>query len=311
VQIESGWTVFNHTYFGRPTFQQKFPEASDIWWVVARGPALSTERSVLESKPKCGSFWMHINFRLLRSSTLRFISTFNRDFQLITFFTATFFTSDWSIPSPISNFGSTWPAVLAMSPHDLCSHMHVSHCGRRCTMSNAATRYSKKMLMWIFRPLPRQGKRSYELQCIDVPTEYGAALISRPTKPYSISCRKAKRAIWAHASIIVLTSMCGQGCKWSGASRRACCTFFLSPSPRGCSNSPLLDFTAVWECFLNKSSRLHHGSNVIAKNRRNWQVNFIDSGLKVAKTRFQTFLRSKSVLDKLICQIREFHAHGM
>jgi len=43
--------------------------------------------------------------------------------------------------------------------------------------------------------------------------------------------------------------------------------------------------------------------NVHAKNRRSWQVNFIDSGLKVAKTTFQTFLRSKSVLFKLKCQI--------
>ena len=53
------------------------------------------------------------------------------------------------------------------------------------------------------------------------------------------------------------------------------------------------------------------GLNVLAKNRRNWQVNFIDSGLEVAKTRFQTFLRGKSVLFKWKCQIREFHAHGM
>jgi len=53
------------------------------------------------------------------------------------------------------------------------------------------------------------------------------------------------------------------------------------------------------------------GLNVLAKNRRNWQVNFIDSGLTVAKTRFQTFLWSKSVLFKWKCQIREFHARGM
>jgi len=56
---------------------------------------------------------------------------------------------------------------------------------------------------------------------------------------------------------------------------------------------------------------IHTGLNVLAKNRRNWQVNFIDSGLEVAKTRFQTFLRGKSVLFKWKCQIREFHAHAM
>ena len=38
------------------------------------------------------------------------------------------------------------------------------------------------------------------------------------------------------------------------------------------------------------------GLNVLAKNRRNWQVNFIDSALKVATTRFQRFLRGKNVL---------------
>jgi len=54
-----------------------------------------------------------------------------------------------------------------------------------------------------------------------------------------------------------------------------------------------------------------HRSNVLAKNRRNWQVNFIDSGLEVAKTRFQTFLRGKSVLFKWKSQIREFHARAM
>ena len=53
------------------------------------------------------------------------------------------------------------------------------------------------------------------------------------------------------------------------------------------------------------------GLNVLAKNRRDWQFNFIDSGLEVAKTKFQTFLRGKSVLFKWKCQIREFHAHGM
>jgi len=35
--------------------------------------------------------------------------------------------------------------------------------------------------------------------------------------------------------------------------------------------------------------------NVLAKNRRNLHFNFIDSGLKVAKTRFQTFLRGAKV----------------
>jgi len=53
------------------------------------------------------------------------------------------------------------------------------------------------------------------------------------------------------------------------------------------------------------------GLNVLAQNRRNWQINFIDSGLEVAKTRFQTFLWGKSVLFKWKCQIREFHAHAM
>jgi len=53
------------------------------------------------------------------------------------------------------------------------------------------------------------------------------------------------------------------------------------------------------------------GLNVLAKNRRNWQVNFIDSDLEVAKTRFQTFLRGKSVLFKWKCQNREFHEHRM
>jgi len=56
---------------------------------------------------------------------------------------------------------------------------------------------------------------------------------------------------------------------------------------------------------------LSTGLNVLAKNRRNWQVNFIVSGLEVAKTRFQTFLRGKSVLFKWKCQIRGFHACGM
>jgi len=53
------------------------------------------------------------------------------------------------------------------------------------------------------------------------------------------------------------------------------------------------------------------GLNVLAKNRRNGQVNFIDSGLEVAKTKFQTFLWGKSVLFKWKCPIREFHAHGL
>jgi len=53
------------------------------------------------------------------------------------------------------------------------------------------------------------------------------------------------------------------------------------------------------------------GPNVLANNRRNWHVNFIVSGLKVAKTRFQTFFRGKNVLFRWKCQIREFHAHGM
>jgi len=53
------------------------------------------------------------------------------------------------------------------------------------------------------------------------------------------------------------------------------------------------------------------GLNVLAKNRRNSQVNFIVSGLEVAKTRFQTFLRGKSVLFKWKSQIPEFHAHAM
>jgi len=38
---------------------------------------------------------------------------------------------------------------------------------------------------------------------------------------------------------------------------------------------------------------------------------FQDSGLEVAKTRFQTFLRGKSVLFTWKCQIREFHVHAM
>ena len=41
------------------------------------------------------------------------------------------------------------------------------------------------------------------------------------------------------------------------------------------------------------------GLNVLAQNRRNWQVNFIDSGLKFAKTRFQRFLRGKSVFFQI------------
>jgi len=53
------------------------------------------------------------------------------------------------------------------------------------------------------------------------------------------------------------------------------------------------------------------GVDVLDKNRRNRQVNFIDSGLKVAKTRFQRFLRGRSVLFKQKCQIQEFHAHEM
>jgi len=44
--------------------------------------------------------------------------------------------------------------------------------------------------------------------------------------------------------------------------------------------------------------------NVLAKNRRNWHVNFIDSGFKVAKTRFQTFFRDKSALFKWKCQVQ-------
>jgi len=71
---------------------------------------------------------------------------------------------------------------------------------------------------------------------------------------------------------------------------------------------PWADLTV--NCFLNVRF-LSVGINVLAKNRRNWQVNFIDSGLEVAKTRFQTFLRGKSVLFKWKCQIREFHAHAM
>ena len=67
---------------------------------------------------------------------------------------------------------------------------------------------------------------------------------------------------------------------------------------------------AEWFCVLFRNF-IGTGLNVLAKNRRNWQVNFIDSGLEVAKTRFQTFLRGKSVLFKWKCQIREFHAQGI
>jgi len=48
------------------------------------------------------------------------------------------------------------------------------------------------------------------------------------------------------------------------------------------------------------------GLNVLARNRRNWQVNFIDSGLEVAKTRFQTFLRGKSVSFKWNVRFENF-----
>jgi len=40
-------------------------------------------------------------------------------------------------------------------------------------------------------------------------------------------------------------------------------------------------------------NHFHTSLNVLAKIRRNWQVNFIDSALEVAKTRFQTFLWAK------------------
>jgi len=50
-------------------------------------------------------------------------------------------------------------------------------------------------------------------------------------------------------------------------------------------------------CVFTPRGFTSTGLNVLAKNRRNCQVNYIDSGLKVAKTRFQRFLRSKSVID--------------
>ena len=66
-----------------------------------------------------------------------------------------------------------------------------------------------------------------------------------------------------------------------------------------------------WRNIVNRKPPGDTGLNVLAKNRRNWQVNFIDSDLEVAKTRFQTFLSGKNVLFKWKCQILEFHTNGM
>ena len=57
---------------------------------------------------------------------------------------------------------------------------------------------------------------------------------------------------------------------------------------------------------MKKNQDMNTGLNVLAKNRRNWHVNFIDSGLKVAKTRFQTFLLGKSVLFKWNVKFENF-----
>ena len=60
------------------------------------------------------------------------------------------------------------------------------------------------------------------------------------------------------------------------------------------------------EVVISSSSLESLWSKVLAKNRRNWHVNS-RLGLKVAKTRFQTFFRRKTVSFKWKCQIREFH----
>jgi len=50
---------------------------------------------------------------------------------------------------------------------------------------------------------------------------------------------------------------------------------------------PRRRYLAWWSSIeMKKQIWSATGLNILAKNRRNWHVNFIDSGLKVAKTRF-------------------------
>jgi len=133
---------------------------------------------------------------------------------------------------------------------------------------------------------------------------------------YSRAILESLQSLFSRLSLSVASSICAPFFVRSMSYSRAilkslqslfachsekCCVLFFWVCPMehiNCSSPHLTAIVRGGERYFFPYHLLSTFLNVLAKKRRKLQVNFIDSSLKVAKTRFHTFLRGKSVLFK-------------